>query len=85
MIFAAALFRDTTADAEYVVPMNLTTGFAALVFGKHRITAASTTAITFKLRGGPATAQNLSYNSGSAATYGAVMNGYIKVTEVSYT
>lgn len=82
--FAFALFRDSTANAEYVVPMSIPSGFAVPVCGAHRITAPDTTPITFKLRGGTATTPTLSYNSGSAATYGAILNGFIKATEIAY-
>lgn len=81
----AALFKDSDANALAVSSEFMDTATAPLTVALHYSMAAGTTsAITFKVRGGIGAAGTTTFN-GSAGTrrFGATTKSYIKVTEVA--
>lgn len=85
-IIAAALFRDSTADAIAVgtatsTGSNVDAPFTIPV--RAVVTAGSTSATTFKIRMGMNNSGTVTFNgTGGAATYGAITKSSIVITEV---
>ena len=81
----AALFQDTTAGALAAVSAYTAnaTGGQNLAM-KHKMTAGTTSATTFKVRIGSSNAGTTSFNAESAARrYGGVFSSTITITEIS--
>lgn len=79
----AALFKDSDAGAlvAAVEVCDTATGIYALRF-THQMTSGTTSAITFKVRGGGSFAGTTTFNgSGGARKLGGVLKSYIRVTE----
>ena len=83
-LMVAALFQDSTASALAVAygPKSGGNGPANLTLG-HSLRAGTTSATTFKVRGGQATAGTTTFNGHNAARlYGGVLNSFIEVQEI---
>ncbi len=81
----AALFQNGIANA-LAAHREVTFGptDSHKVVLKHRMTAGSTSPITFSVRAGPAGASTLTVNGiGGARRFGGVMNSFIEVKEIS--
>lgn len=80
----AALFQDTTADALAVASVYATTNLSVMgVVLRHRMTAGTTSATTFKVRAGPITAGTITVNGASGGRYyGGVYASSITITEI---
>lgn len=81
---AAALFQDTTANALAVCPHFMSLGAAsATITFRHYMNAGTTSATTFKVRGGGQSAGTTTVNGASGnRTYGGVMASSITITEL---
>jgi hypothetical protein len=80
----AALFKDAVANALKAAALTppVANGTVRLAVD-HAGLAAGTSAVTFKLRVGNATAGTTTFNGGAAArTFGGVNNSFIRVTEL---
>lgn len=79
----AALFQDSTADALACASTYTSTNETQNIVFKHRMTAGTTSATTFKLRAGIDTGGTLHFNGeGSAAAYGGVLASSITIKEI---
>ena len=80
----AALFRDSTANALAAAQVyGVTTTTGGFITFKHRVSASSTSATTFRVRAGGADAGTMTFNGSSTARrLGGVMASSITVTEV---
>lgn len=84
-ILNACLFQDSTANALSVaVSQNVNNGGEMIVCGSYYMTAGTTSATTFKVRGGSPTGGTVTLNgAASARYYGGVSNSYITITEIA--
>ena len=83
--FTTALFVGTTADALAVAPYTITTAadYATASF-KHKMTAGTTSQLTFRVRAGGSNAGTTTFNgSGGARKYGGVSASSITITEIT--
>lgn len=81
---ASALFQDSTVDALAAIAETgpVATGISTLAF-THKMTAGTTSAITFKVRCGAGSAGTTTFNgSGAARIFGGVLASSITITEV---
>jgi hypothetical protein len=84
IVAIAALFQDSTANAlavTHVYDSNVT----SLLFNnlRHRMLAATASATTFKMRGGPHSAATVTFNGQSGNRfYGGTMASYLSVQEI---
>ena len=81
----AGLFQDTTANALAAASFRnpVAHGVYCLTF-RHKMTAGTTSATTFKVRAGPASAGTVTVNgSNTARFFGGVMASSITVTEIT--
>lgn len=80
-----ALFQDTTADALAASAFFVDNNTArAIVSFRHKMTAGTASATTFKVRAGPASTGTIILNgSGSTGRYGGVAASSITITEVA--
>jgi hypothetical protein len=80
----AALFQDTTANALHAMSVDHNAGtrmYQVHLF--HEMAAGTTSATTFKVRIGPATAGTVTFNGASGAGYlGGVIISSLRVTEI---
>lgn len=78
-----ALFRDAAAGAiAAAAEANIVNGLQVITI-KHKISAASTSASTFKVRAGPGTSGTISFNGVSGGgLFGGVVPSNITITEV---
>ena len=81
----ASLFQDTTANALAVnYNMLRTTNYGTFVYLSHYMQAGTTSATTFKIRGGGSGAGTFTFNGAFGGRYfGGVQNSFIKITEIS--
>ena len=80
----AALFQDATANALAAgLSVNTTANYGNVISFSHYMTAGTTSATTFRVRGGGATGATTTFN-GSAGSryYGGVMASSITITEI---
>ena len=81
---SAALFQDAVANA---LAAKSQRGAATVMDGisfNYEMVAGTTSAITFRIRAGGASAGTITFNGASGARkFGGVVNSYIKVTEVT--
>lgn|SRR3990167_3034756 len=75
-----ALFRDSTADAIAAMATE-GTDLNVLSVGT-RVVAGSTSATTFKVRGGPGAAGTFRYNGAGGRYFGAITKSYLEVLEI---
>lgn len=80
-----SLFQDTTANALSVAHNVLrTTNYGTEVYLSHYMQAGTTSATTFKIRGGGSGAGTFSFNGAFGNRYfGGVHNSFITITEIS--
>lgn len=79
----AALFQDSTADALAAMTITAASGAAVQFSFVHKMTAATTSATTFKVRLGGVGAGTMTFNgSGGGGLLGGVMASSITITEV---
>jgi hypothetical protein len=82
----AALFQDTTANALKAAssyPDNTVSAVLVQTKLRHKMLAATTSATTFKIHGGPDVAATVTFNGHSAGRiFGGVMNSYLEVKEI---
>lgn len=81
--YIAALFQDSTANAlaAYTSYSGVATGALTIPF-KYKMTAGTTSATTFKIRGGGPSAGTTTFNGQSGTRrFGAIPKSYIQVTE----
>lgn len=80
----AALFQDTTANALAAMPAyNTTSAGGVPITFRHKMTAGTTSATTFKVRAGGGGAGTTTFNgSGGARLFGGVLASSITITEV---
>lgn len=81
----AALYQDTTADALAAASLGPQTGTdpGQIVFTQW-MTAGTTSATTFKVRGGPNAASTMTFNgTGGNRRFGGVMASSITITEIA--
>ncbi len=81
---AAALFQDATADALQVGWGSTANSTSVLQYDiDYTMLAATTSATTFRLRGGANTGATTTFNGASAsAFYGGTLNSFVSVTEI---
>jgi hypothetical protein len=81
----ASLFQDTTANALAVnYNMLRTTNYGTFVYLSHYMQAGTTSATTFKIRGGGSGAGTFTFNGAFGGRYfGGVQNSFITITEIS--
>lgn len=81
---AMALFQDANANALAVMAEALDSNATAYPFYlTYSALAGTTSATTFKVRAGPATAATMTFNGvGGARKFGGVMNSFIQVQEI---
>ena len=77
-----ALFQDSTADALAAVYAHSVIGDNVTLSLKHYMAAGTTSATTFKIRAGRATAAALGFNGEGARKLGGVIASNITITEV---
>jgi hypothetical protein len=79
-----ALFQDTTANALAAASVRADSGGTMMTVSfRHKMTAGTTSATTFKVRAGPDTAGTLTFNGRSGARlFGGVMASSITIIEV---
>lgn len=79
---SAALFRDSTADADYAILTGTSTNERGILTGSYVYTSGSTSSTTFKLRIGPWAAGTVYINRTPGGTvFGSASIGYLQVTE----
>jgi hypothetical protein len=79
---SAALFRDSTADADYAILTGTSTNERGILTGSYVYTSGSTSSTTFKLRIGPWAAGTVYINGTPGGTvFGSASIGYLQVTE----
>lgn len=79
-----ALFQDTTANALACASLfqQISSGLNTIAF-RHKMTAGTTSATTFKVRAGPGSAATLTFNGQlGGRLYGGVLASSITITEV---
>lgn len=81
---AAALFQDSTANALAACPMFQTLGAASMtIHFTYFMTAGTTSATTFRVRGGSQSAGTATFNGASGVrSYGGVCTSSITITEI---
>ena len=81
--FAAALFQDSTANALAVGSTLIAASSLLLITFSHKMTAGTTSATTFKIRGGCSSAGTTTFNGVSGnRRYGGVLASTITITEI---
>jgi hypothetical protein len=78
-----ALFQDATANALKAVASEQATAVELWMTLKHIMVAGTTSAITFRIRGGSSTAGTTTMGgNASAALFGGVAGNYLTITEI---
>lgn len=82
-ISAAALFQDSTANALAVASsVNSTASTLHQICFTHYMTSGTTSETTFKVRGGPASVETMTFNGVTGSRkYGGVLSSSITITE----
>jgi len=79
---SSALFQDSTAGALAAISVNSATHRSTVTLLRHKMTAGTTSATTFRFRAGPNSAQTITFNGVASARYfGGVAASSITITE----